>query len=81
MGSMLELEESVEEIKRELEIQNYVNQLTFTLIIQSINQLSPKQNVREVMMAVMKEVTPVHLSSAPVVEEAFKRVEKIISKT
>ena len=81
MGSMLELETTVECLKRELEIQNHTNQLVFTLIIQSINQLSPKQNVREVMMSVMKEVKPVHLSSVPDVEEAFKRVEKIISKS
>ncbi|NIF58956.1 hypothetical protein F3J27_09050 [Enterobacter sp. Ap-916] len=79
MGSMLELEKTVEDIKREIEVQKHTNELVFTLIIQSINQLSPKHNVREVMLDVLKEVTPAHLSSAPKVEEAFKRVEKIIS--
>lgn len=81
MGSMLELEKTVEALKQELEIQSYTNQMVFTLIIQTINEFSPQHNVREVMAGVMKEIRPAHLSSIPVVEEAFKRVEKIISKT
>ncbi|WP_336654241.1 hypothetical protein [Leclercia adecarboxylata] len=81
MGSMLELEKTVEEIKRELEIQKHTSQLVFTLIIESINALSPKHNVREVMKEIMKKYDTPHLSSLPSLEETLKRVDHIISKS
>lgn len=80
MGSMLELEKIVSDLQRELQIEKATNKLVFSLIIETINKLSPKQNVREVMMEVLKGVTPPEISSAPYASEAIKRVEKIIQK-
>ncbi|HAV1600354.1 TPA: hypothetical protein JG832_001212 [Enterobacter hormaechei subsp. xiangfangensis] len=81
MGSMSELEKAVADLKRELQIEKATNKLVFSLIIEAVNKLSPKQNVREVLMDVLKEVTPPEISSAPDAHEAIKRVEKIIQKT
>lgn len=80
MGSMLELEKIVSDLQGELQIEKATNKLVFSLIIETINKLSPKQNVREVMMEVLKGVTPPEISSAPDASEAIKRVEKIIQK-
>ncbi|EBW7855318.1 hypothetical protein DQJ61_11100 [Salmonella enterica subsp. enterica serovar Oranienburg] len=80
MGSMLELEKIVADLQRELQIEKATNKLVFSLIIETINKLSPKQNVREVMMEVLKGVKPPEISSAPDASEAIKRVEKIIQK-
>ncbi|WKW43370.1 hypothetical protein [Kosakonia cowanii] len=80
MGSMSELEKAVADLKRELQIEKATNKVVFSMIIEAINNLSPKQNVREVLMDVLKEVTPPEISSAPDAHEAIKRVEKIIQK-
>lgn len=80
MGSMSELEKAVADLQRELQIEKATNKLVFSLIIEAVNKLSPKQNVRDVLMDVLKEVTPPEISSAPDAHEAIKRVEKIIQK-
>lgn len=80
MGSMSELEKAVADLQRELQIEKATNNLVFSLIIEAVNKLSPKQNVRDVLMDVLKEVTPPEISSAPDAHEAIKRVEKIIQK-
>ena len=80
MGSMSELEKAVADLQRELQIEKATNKLVFSLIIEVVNKLSPKQNVRDVLMDVLKEVTPSEISSAPDAHEAIKRVEKIIQK-
>ena len=80
MGSMSELEKAVADLQRELKIEKATNKLVFSLIIEAVNKLSPKQNVRDVLMDVLKEVTPPEISSAPDAHEAIKRVEKIIQK-
>lgn len=80
MGSMLELEKTVTELQHQLQIEKATNKLVFTLLIETINTISPKQNVREVLMNVLKECTPPQISSAPDVHEVIKRVEKIIQK-
>lgn len=80
MGSMSELEKAVADLQRELQIEKATNTLVFSLIIEAVNKLSPKQNVRDVLMDVLKEVTPPEISSAPDAHEAIKRVEKIIQK-
>lgn len=80
MGSMSELEKAVADLQRELKIEKATNKLVFSLIIEAVNKLSPKQNVGDVLMDVLKEVTPPEISSAPDVHEAIKRVEKIIQK-
>ncbi|MFL7880150.1 hypothetical protein AAD050_16200 [Enterobacter hormaechei] len=80
MGSMSELEKAVADLQRELQIEKSTNKLVFSLIIEVVNKLSPKQNVRDVLMDVLKEVTPPEISSAPDAHEAIKRVEKIIQK-
>lgn len=80
MGSMLELEKTVADLQRELQIEKATNKLVFSLIIEAVNKLSPKQNVRDVLMDVLKEVTPPEISSAPDAHEAIKRVEKILQK-
>jgi hypothetical protein len=77
---MSELEKAVADLKRELQIEKATNKVVFSMIIEAINNLSPKQNVREVLMDVLKEVTPPEISSAPDAHEAIKRVEKIIQK-
>ena len=76
MGSMSELEKAVADLQRELKIEKATNKLVFSLIIEAVNKLSPKQNVGDVL----KEVTPPEISSAPDAHEAIKRVEKIIQK-
>ncbi|MEB7528741.1 hypothetical protein [Enterobacter kobei] len=80
MGSMSELEKAVADLQRELKIEKATNKLFFSLIIEAVNKLSPKQNVGDVLMDVLKEVTPPEISSAPDAHEAIKRVEKIIQK-
>ena len=80
MGSMSELEKAVADLHRELKIEKATNKLVFSLIIEAVNKLSPKQNVGDVLMDVLKEVTPPEISSAPDAHEAIKRVEKIIQK-
>ncbi|MEG6112798.1 hypothetical protein UXO20_23880 [Enterobacter hormaechei] len=80
MGSMSELEKAVADLQRELKIEKATNKLVFSLIIGAVNKLSPKQNVGDVLMDVLKEVTPPEISSAPDAHEAIKRVEKIIQK-
>ncbi|WP_436918221.1 hypothetical protein [Enterobacter hormaechei] len=80
MGSMSELEKAVADLQRELQIEKATNKLVFSLIIEAVNKLSPKQNVRDVLMDVLKEVTPPEISSAPDAHAAIKRVEKIIQK-
>ncbi|ADF61242.1 Uncharacterised protein [Enterobacter hormaechei] len=80
MGSMSELEKAVADLQRELKIEKATNKLVFSLIIEAVNKLSPKQNVGDVLMEVLKEVTPPEISSAPDAHEAIKRVEKIIQK-
>ncbi|MCK7042638.1 hypothetical protein L8P25_20335 [Enterobacter cloacae] len=80
MGSMSELEKAVADLQRELKIEKATNKLVFSLIIEAVNKLSPKQNVGDVLMDVLKEVTPPEISSAPDAHEAIKRVEKIIKK-
>lgn len=80
MGSMSELEKAVADLQRELKIEKATNKLVFSLIIEAVNKLSPKQNVGDVLMDVLKEVTPPGISSAPDAHEAIKRVEKIIQK-
>lgn len=80
MGSMSELEKAVADLQRELQIEKTTNKLVFSLIIEAVNKLSPKQNVRDVLMDVLNEVTPPEISSAPDAHEAIKRVEKIIQK-
>lgn len=45
MGSMLELEKAVADLQRELQIEKATNKLVFSLIIEAVNKLSPKQNV------------------------------------
>ncbi|HCM9160718.1 TPA: hypothetical protein N5L27_004044 [Enterobacter hormaechei subsp. xiangfangensis] len=80
MGSMSELEKAVADLQRELQIEKATNKLVFSLIIEAVNKLSPKQNVRDVLMDVLKEVTPPEISSVPDAHEAIKRVEKIIQK-
>lgn len=80
MGSMSELEKAVADLQRELQIEKATNKLVFSLIIEAVNKLSPKQNVRDVLMDVLNEVTPPEISSAPDAHEAIKRVEKIIQK-
>ena len=76
MGSMSELEKAVADLQRELKIEKATNKLVFSLIIEAVNKLSPKQNVGDVLM----DVTPPEISSAPDAHEAIKRVEKIIQK-
>ncbi|MEA3929561.1 hypothetical protein VBK21_24905 [Enterobacter hormaechei] len=80
MGSMSELEKAVADLQRELKIEKATNKLVFSLIIEAVNKLSPKQNVGDVLMDVLKEVTPPEISSAPDAHKAIKRVEKIIQK-
>ncbi|HHT1293682.1 TPA: hypothetical protein ACTYCO_000199 [Enterobacter hormaechei] len=80
MGSMSELEKAVADLQRELKIEKATNKLVFSLIIEAVNKLSPKQNVGDVLMDVLNEVTPPEISSAPDAHEAIKRVEKIIQK-
>ena len=80
MSSMSELEKAVADIQRELKIEKATNKLVFSLIIEAVNKLSPKQNVGDVLMDVLKEVTPPEISSAPDAHEAIERVEKIIQK-
>lgn len=80
MGSMSELEKAVADLQRELKIEKATNKLVFSLIIEAVNKLSPKQNVGDVLMDVLKEVTPPEISSASDAHEAIKRVEKIIQK-
>lgn len=80
MGSMSELEKAVADLQRELKIEKATNKLVFSLIIEAVNKLSPKQNVGDVLMDVLKEVTPPEISSAPDAHEAIKRVEKLIQK-
>ncbi|KJO77970.1 hypothetical protein CSB66_2097 [Enterobacter hormaechei] len=80
MGSMSELEKAVADLQRELKIEKATNKLVFSLIIEAVNKLSPKQNVGDVLMDVLKEVTPPEISSAQDAHEAIKRVEKIIQK-
>ncbi|EPG4346402.1 hypothetical protein QEA69_004716 [Enterobacter hormaechei] len=80
MGSMSELEKAVADLQRELKIEKATNKLVFSLIIEAVNKLSPKQNVGDVLIDVLKEVTPPEISSAPDAHEAIKRVEKIIQK-
>lgn len=80
MGSMSELEKAVADLQRELKIEKATNKLVFSLIIEAVNKLSPKQNVGDVLMDVLKEVTPPEITSAPDAHEAIKRVEKIIKK-
>lgn len=80
MGSMSELEKAVADLQRELKIEKATNKLVFSLIIEAVNKLSPKQNVGDVLMDVLKGVTPPEISSAPDAHEAIKRVEKIIQK-
>ncbi|EPH9884362.1 hypothetical protein [Enterobacter hormaechei] len=80
MGSMSELEKAFADLQRELKIEKATNKLVFSLIIEAVNKLSPKQNVGDVLMDVLKEVTPPEISSAPDAHEAIKRVEKIIQK-
>lgn len=80
MGSMSELEKAVADLQRELKIEKATNKLVFSLIIEAVNKLSPKQNVGDVLMDGLKEVTPPEISSAPDAHEAIKRVEKIIQK-
>ncbi|EPT8336688.1 hypothetical protein RVO06_00730 [Enterobacter hormaechei] len=80
MGSMSELEKAVADLQRELKIEKATNKLVFSLIIEAVNKLSPKQNAGDVLMDVLKEVTPPEISSAPDAHEAIKRVEKIIQK-
>ncbi|EPA0062302.1 TPA: hypothetical protein ACNH1J_002871 [Enterobacter hormaechei] len=80
MGSMSELEKAVADLQRELKIEKATNKLVFSLIIEAVNKLSPKQNVGDVLMDVLKEVTPPEISSAPDAHEAIMRVEKIIQK-
>ena len=80
MSSMSELEKAVADLQRELKIEKATNKLVFSLIIDAVNKLSPKQNVGDVLMDVLKEVTPPEISSAPDAHEAIKRVEKIIQK-
>ncbi|MCU3339472.1 hypothetical protein N8V28_11950 [Enterobacter hormaechei subsp. hoffmannii] len=80
MGSMSELEKAVADLQRELKIEKATNKLVFSLIIEAVNKLSPKQNVGDVLMDVLKEVTPPEISSSPDAHEAIKRVEKIIQK-
>ena len=80
MGSMSELEKAVADLQRELKIEKATNKLVFSLIIEAVNKLSPKQNVGDVLMDVLKEVTPPEISSAPDAHEAIERVEKIIQK-
>ncbi|EKG3235066.1 hypothetical protein O2064_004634, partial [Enterobacter hormaechei] len=58
MGSMSELEKAVADLQRELKIEKATNKLVFSLIIEAVNKLSPKQNVGDVLMDVLKEVTP-----------------------
>lgn len=81
MGSMFELEKAVEEIKLELEIQKHASHLVFTMVIETINELSPKHNVREVMMKILNETHREIYASVQGMDETIKRVEKIISKT
>ena len=78
MSSMSELEKAVADLQRELKIEKATNKLVFSLIIEAVNKLSPKQNVGDVLMDVLKEVTPPEISSAPDAHEAIERVEKII---
>ena len=80
MSSMSELEKAVADLQRELKIEKATNKLVFSLIIEAVNNLSPKQNVGDVLMDVLKEVTPPEISSAPDAHEAIERVEKIIQK-
>ena len=80
MSSMSELEKAVADLQRELKIEKATNKLVFSLIIEAVNKLSPKQNVGDVLMDVLKEVTPPEMSSAPDAHEAIERVEKIIQK-
>ena len=80
MSSMSELEKAVADLQRELKIEKATKKLVFSLIIEAVNKLSPKQNVGDVLMDVLKEVTPPEISSAPDAHEAIKRVEKIIQK-
>ena len=80
MSSMSELEKAVADLQRELKIEKATNKLVFSLIIEAVNKLSPKQNVGDVLMDVLKEVTPPEITSAPDAHEAIKRVEKIIKK-
>ena len=80
MSSMSELEKAVADLQRELKIEKATNKLVFSLIIEAVNKLSPKQNAGDVLMDVLKEVTPPEISSAPDAHEAIKRVEKIIQK-
>ena len=80
MSSMSELEKAVADLQRELKIEKATNKLVFSLIIEAVNKLSPKQNVGDVLMDVLKEVTPPEISSDPDAHEAIERVEKIIQK-
>ena len=80
MSSMSELEKAVADLQRELKIEKATNKLVFSLIIEAVNKLSPKQTVGDVLMDVLKEVTPPEISSAPDAHEAIERVEKIIQK-
>lgn len=81
MGSMLELEKTVEEIKSELEIQKHTCHLVFTMVIETINELSPQHNVREVMTKILNETDRELYATVPGIEETLKRVERIISKS
>ncbi len=80
MGSMLELERTVEELKKEIDIQKSTNTIVFSMLIQTLNQISHNHNVREVLMLVLDEIKPKYSNSLPAIDEAFTRVEKIISK-
>ena len=79
-STVSKLEKAVADLQRELKIEKATNKLVFSLIIEAVNKLSPKQNVGDVLMDVLKEVTPPEISSAPDAHEAIKRVEKIIQK-
>lgn len=76
MSSMSELEKAVADLQRELKIEKATNKLVFSLIIEAVNKLSPKQNVGDVLMDVLKEVTPPEISSAPDAHEAIERERK-----
>ena len=80
MSSMSELEKAVADLQRELKIEKATNKLVFSWIIEAVTKLSPKQHVGDVLMDVLKEVTPPEISSAPDAHEAIERVEKIIQK-
>lgn len=81
MGSMLELEKTVEELKREVEVEKATNSLLFTLIIGAVDVLAANQNGREVLLKTLKSiVTPEQVEAVPVLHEAVKRAEKILLK-